>query len=87
MHPTVSTCIDRIGYEVRTRILRVEFSNGRIYDYYGVSPETFREFETAGSRGTYYNRHVRDAFPYRRVTTPAAEVQPTRHPHRGPKSR
>ncbi|WP_373283624.1 KTSC domain-containing protein [Arthrobacter liuii] len=39
MTPVVSTNVRSVGYDRLTATMRVEFKNGGVYDYYGVSPE------------------------------------------------
>lgn len=39
MTPVVSTNVRRVGYDRVTTTMRVEFQNGGVYDYFGVSAE------------------------------------------------
>lgn len=46
--------------------LELTFRSGATYRYFAV-PETVVEgFIAAESKGTYFNRHVRNSFPYER---------------------
>lgn len=39
MTPVASTNVRSVGYDRVTATMRVEFQNGGVYDYYGVSRE------------------------------------------------
>jgi hypothetical protein len=66
-----STVIRRLDYCPGRRELLVEFTTGRRYLYLGVREEIAADFRSAFSKGTYFNRHIRDSFPYRELE-PAA---------------
>lgn len=38
MQPVVSTNVRAVGYDATTSVLRVQFQNGGVYDYYDVTP-------------------------------------------------
>lgn len=46
-------------YHDAERLLYIEFNSGRVYRYQEVAPETFREFEAAGSKGGYFNAEIK----------------------------
>ena len=43
MHPATSTNVLAVGYEPSTRIMRVQFRSGGVYDYFGVDPHLFEQ--------------------------------------------
>lgn len=43
MHPVVSDNIRAVGYDSGNRTLRVQFRNGRTYDYYAVDVALFEQ--------------------------------------------
>jgi hypothetical protein len=47
--------------------LTICFHSGAVYRYFTVPRTILEGFLAATSKGTYFNRHIRDAFPYRRV--------------------
>jgi hypothetical protein len=47
--------------------LTIRFHSGAVYRYFTVPRTILEAFLAATSRGTYFNRHIRDAFPYQRV--------------------
>ena len=52
-------------YVPESRELTVEFVSGRRYVYSAVPPEDVEEFRLAFSKGSYFNRNIRDRFPCR----------------------
>jgi hypothetical protein len=60
-----STAISRIGYEPRRGTLSVWFrETGACYRYFGVPPAVHRAFAAAGSKGRYFNLHIRDRYDF-----------------------
>ena len=62
-----STVIRRFDYAPGRRELTVEFVSGRRYLYLDVPPEEAEEFRAASSKGTYFNRHIRDNYRFREL--------------------
>ena len=60
MIPVQSTAIASVGYDGKT--LTVEFHTGRSYDHPNVPASVFRALMSASSKGTYYNRNIRDRY-------------------------
>ncbi|MBS3651183.1 KTSC domain-containing protein [Pseudaminobacter sp. 19-2017] len=70
-----SALISRFKYNPETRCLSVWFvRTRRRYDYEDVPPETHEEFRRAFSKGSFFNRHIRDHFRFS-VAEEAAEPQ------------
>ncbi len=63
----VSSTLASVGYAPRTRTLEVRFTSGSVYRYFGVSRRVYAELLAASSKGAYFNRHIRDRFPYARL--------------------
>ena len=59
-----SSCIDAITYLQETSALKIRFNKGEIYQYDHVPHNLFLSLLDADSKGCFFNRHVRDAFPY-----------------------
>lgn len=55
------------GYDPRSRVLEIEFSDGGIYQYSGVSEEVHRRFVNAPSPGSYFRDNIEESFTARRV--------------------
>ena len=64
-----SECLKTMGYFAKTRTLEVEFMDGHIYQYYGISPQQYLQFtKMIKSYGKMFNRYVRWArIPYKRI--------------------
>lgn len=59
-----STSLARVAYDHQCANLRVEFRDGTAYQYRGVPLETFVDLVRANSKGAYFNKNIRDLFPY-----------------------
>lgn len=62
-----STSLTSVSFSPDTLILEVEFRNGRIYEYLGVSSALYEQLLAAPSKGAFLVRFIRNAFPHRRV--------------------
>ncbi len=54
--------IRSVGYDARNRMLEVEFSNGGIYQYSGVSEEVHRRFMNVPSPGSYFHDNIEENY-------------------------
>ena len=61
-----STVIRAFDYDAGARELSIQFVTGRCYAYFGVPPEEVEALRRARSKGGYFNRRIRDRFPYKR---------------------
>jgi hypothetical protein len=62
-----STTVSSVGYDGKARVLELEFCSGAIYQHLGVAAQEYREFLAAPSKGKYFNLHIRDRYPLRRL--------------------
>lgn len=67
-----STVIAAIDYAPQCRELTISFRSGRVYVYFGVPPATVEAFRRATSKGSFFNRAIRDRYPFRELPAPAA---------------
>ena len=65
-----STVIADIIYEAERDLLVVTFTTGRIYEYRGVPADVAAAFESAPSKGAFFNADIRDRYACREVTPP-----------------
>ena len=63
-----STVIRRFDYHPDRRELEILFTTGRRYLYSDVPEEAVREFRAAFSKGSHFNRHIRDRYPCRELS-------------------
>ena len=62
-----SSSIRSVGYDERARLLEVEFSDGRVTQYSGVSAEVHRRMMSAPSIVSYFRDNVEESFTAKRV--------------------
>jgi len=62
-----SSSIRSVGYDERNRVLEVEFSDGRVNQYSGVSAEVHRRLMSAPSVLSYFRDNVEESFTAKRV--------------------
>jgi KTSC domain-containing protein len=65
--PVSSSVIVAIGYDEEAETLEVELVSGTIYRYYGVDPDVYEDFRAASSKGRFFNRYIKDAYPWENV--------------------
>jgi KTSC domain len=65
--PVSSTSVASIGYDGDSRVLEVEFLNGRVYQYVNVPPATHAELMESGSKGRFINQFIKPMFAAIRV--------------------
>jgi hypothetical protein len=66
-----STTLASVSYFPDRHLLELEFRNGAVYEYCDVPLHEYHELLTADSKGTYFNSHIRNCFPYRQVRRPS----------------
>jgi hypothetical protein len=59
-----SSVIQDFDYDGNREKLYVTFVSGRTYVYNGVPQHTFEEFATASSKGTFFNAHIKNHYPF-----------------------
>jgi lysyl-tRNA synthetase class 2 len=62
-----SSAIRDIRYNAEREQMQVTFVSGRVYVYLNVPESVHIAFTTSGSKGTFFNRFVRDRFRYREL--------------------
>jgi lysyl-tRNA synthetase class 2 len=62
-----STAIRDYDYDAATARLTVTFVSGRIYVYEDVPAVIAANFDSAGSKGRFFNAHIRDRYRYREI--------------------
>ena len=66
-----STAIADIDYDAARERLTVTFVTGRIYEYIDVPVEVASSFQSAFSKGTFFNGYIRDRYDF-------SEINPAR---------
>ncbi len=62
-----SSAIRSVGYDERSRVLEIEFNDGRINQYSGVSAELHRRLVSAPSIVSYFRDNIEESFTAKRV--------------------
>lgn len=62
-----SSRIRSAGYDQQKQVLEIEFSDGRIVSYRGVSAEVHRQFMNAPSPVSFYEDKIVESYPETRV--------------------
>jgi len=65
--PVDSSAVRSVGYDPKSLVLEIEYTNGSIYDYYDVPPEVYQEFCEADSMGAFVNFRIKPNFQYREI--------------------
>ncbi|MCK1541549.1 KTSC domain-containing protein [Bradyrhizobium sp. 160] len=63
-----SSVIRFFRYAPDTRELKVTFVSGRLYVYEDVPADVAAAFSQARSKGSFFNREIRDRYAYRDIT-------------------
>jgi hypothetical protein len=75
-----STTLASVVYQAALRRLEIEFRTGTRYLYFQVPPECYQQLLSAESKGAYFNRHIRNCFPYQHLSDASTKVVlPARH--------
>ena len=56
------------AYDATKRVLYLRFRSGDVYRYFEFPEEQYRSLLEAESRGRYFLSHIRNQFPYERLT-------------------
>ena len=59
-----SSMMTWIEFRAGQRELDIVFSNGKTYTYLGVSPDVYRAFLAADSKGGFFLDSIKNAYPY-----------------------
>ncbi len=62
-----SSRIRSVGYDAKAQLLEIEFSDGKVVQYRGVSPEVHRQFMAAPSATSFFEDKIDESFPSSRI--------------------
>jgi hypothetical protein len=66
--PVESSNLASVGYDASSATLEIEFRKSGLYQYFGVSADTYEALMNAGSKGTYFDQHIKKGgYSYSRV--------------------
>jgi hypothetical protein len=67
--PVVSSMMRSVGYDDVHAVLEIEFVTGTVYRYHAVPRREWTGLMEAESKGRYFDAHIRDKYPMRRVSS------------------
>ena len=67
-----SSVIADIKYEPEHARLTVSFTTGRIYEYFLVPADVAAQFQSAFSKGKFFNTRIRDKYTCREIRSAAS---------------
>ena len=56
-----------IGYDASQRVLQVEMEGGSVYQYSGVSHETYRSLAASAAMASFFRDNIEEEYPARRL--------------------
>ena len=62
-----SANLKSVGYDNQDKILEVEFTDGNVYQYFGVPKRIHDELMNAQSLGSYHFKSIRSNFQYEKI--------------------
>lgn len=66
--PVGSVTVASVGYDAESLTLEVEFTNGRIYQYFGIPAEIHAEMMASSSKGRFLDSQIKKAnYPFSRI--------------------
>ena len=60
--PVTSSNLRSVGYDVTASLLEIEFRDGGVYQYRNVPESIYQNLMSAGSKGTYFNDHIKGRY-------------------------
>jgi KTSC domain-containing protein len=72
--PLQSTLLASALFDPLLRRLEIEFRNGQRYLYFQVPLLCYQQLLQADSKGSYFNRHIRNRFPFQHLSHPSQPV-------------
>ena len=65
--PMPSSVVSSIKYDADTKILRIRFVSGLVYNYKGVPETLVQEVLASGSKGRFLNQKIKGKYEFERV--------------------
>jgi hypothetical protein len=62
-----STVIKHFSYDSGTSTLTITFVSGNVYNYKDVPQKVYRSLKIAGSKGSYFNRFIKNRFEFEQL--------------------
>lgn len=72
--PVQSSLLTWVCYDAAARRLEVQFHSGERYQYFAVPASRYQQLLQADSKGSFFNRHIRNCFPFQQLSRPSAPI-------------
>jgi hypothetical protein len=72
--PLESTLLAWVRYDPAAERLDVHLRSRERYRYFGVPPSRYQQLLLADSKGAFFNRHIRNCFPFQNLSKSAAPI-------------
>ena len=69
-----SSSLAHVAYDRHREILQVEFRDRTVYQYATVPIQTYHDLLQADSKGSYFNRHIRNCYPHEELRSAPPEL-------------
>lgn len=66
--PLSSGKLKSAGYDESARVMEIEFTNGDVYEYKGVSREIYRQLMASPSPSSYFEDKIDEQFSGKRLS-------------------
>jgi hypothetical protein len=63
-----SSVIASMSHNAQTKILRITFVSGLVYDYKDVPESIFLAMKRSGSKGIYLNKYIKGKYAFEKIT-------------------
>ena len=69
MHRTAVAAngIAQVGYEDGSEILEIEFTSGKVFQFFNVPPKMFDQLMDSQFKEFYYQNNIHERFPYKSI--------------------
>lgn len=62
-----SSVINHFSYNEKSNTLKITFVTGMVYAYKNVPNQVYQMLKIAGSKGRYFNHHIKDKFKFKKL--------------------
>jgi len=62
-----SSVIKYFSYDAATETLKIMFVTDMVYLYKNVPEKIYKMLKASGSKGRYFNRHIKDKFKFKKL--------------------
>ena len=62
-----SSNINSIGYDKNLEVLRIEFHEGNLYEYYNVPNSIYNGLMSATSKGSYFHENIKNKYGDKKI--------------------